>query len=60
MDEYIEDATLCRPDIDPTVVERSVVHHVFYDFINDDDEQLSPQRESSDDKSRIHIFFSFV
>ena len=43
VDEYIEDDTLCRPNVNPTLVERSVVHHVMDDFINDDDKQLSPQ-----------------
>ncbi|KAA0051091.1 CACTA en-spm transposon protein [Cucumis melo var. makuwa] len=28
MDEHIEDDTLCRPDVDPIVVKRSVVCHV--------------------------------
>ena len=42
MNEHIEDDTLCRLDVDLTIVERLVVHHVVDDFINDDDEQLSP------------------
>ncbi|TYJ97919.1 uncharacterized protein E5676_scaffold234G00070 [Cucumis melo var. makuwa] len=32
-----------EPDVDPTIVEKSVVRHVVNDFTNDDDEQLSPQ-----------------
>ncbi|TYK03149.1 CACTA en-spm transposon protein [Cucumis melo var. makuwa] len=35
VDEHIEDDTLCKLDVDLTVVERSVVHHVADDFIND-------------------------
>ncbi|KAA0042390.1 uncharacterized protein E5676_scaffold477G001020 [Cucumis melo var. makuwa] len=35
------------PDVDPTVVERPIVHHVVDDFIDDDDAQLSPQSGSS-------------
>ena len=47
MDEHIEDDTLCRPDVDPIVVKRSVVCHVADEFI-DGDEQLSHQSGSSD------------
>ncbi|KAA0051011.1 uncharacterized protein E5676_scaffold675G00870 [Cucumis melo var. makuwa] len=50
VDEYIEDDTLCRPNVNPTLVERSVVHHVMDDFINDDDKQLSPQSGLSGDE----------
>lgn len=51
MDKQIQDNTLCRPEVDPTVVERSDVRHVAYDFIADDDEQLSLlQSRSSDDE----------
>ena len=43
--------TLYRAEFDPTVVERPDVHHVVYDFIDDDDEQsLSLQSGSSDDE----------
>ncbi|KAA0049894.1 receptor-like protein kinase FERONIA [Cucumis melo var. makuwa] len=45
--DHVEDDTLCRVDVDPTVVERSVVHHVVDDFINDDNEQLSVQSRPS-------------
>ncbi|TYK11871.1 hypothetical protein E5676_scaffold177G00210 [Cucumis melo var. makuwa] len=41
VDEHIEDDTLCRVEVDPIVVERSDVHHVAGNFIDDDDEQLS-------------------
>ncbi|KAL0559314.1 hypothetical protein IC582_003922 [Cucumis melo] len=51
VDEHIEDDTLCRVDVDPTMVERSVVQHLVDNFINDDDEQLSPQNRSSDGES---------
>ncbi|KAA0025886.1 uncharacterized protein E6C27_scaffold34G001730 [Cucumis melo var. makuwa] len=36
--------------VDPKIVERSVVRHVVDDFIDDGDEQLSHQIESSDDE----------
>ncbi|KAA0047463.1 CACTA en-spm transposon protein [Cucumis melo var. makuwa] len=35
VDDHIEDDTLCRTDVDPTIVERSVVRHVTDDFIDD-------------------------
>ena len=50
VDKYIEDDTLCRPEDDPTVVERPDVRHVPNNFIDDNDEQLSPQSGSSDDE----------
>ena len=48
VDGQIEDDTLYKLDVDPTVVEKSIVHHVVDDFINDEDEQLSIQSGSSD------------
>ena len=50
MDEHIKDDTLCRIDVDPTIVEISIVHHVADDFIDDGDEQLSHQSGTSDDE----------
>ncbi|KAA0062852.1 uncharacterized protein E6C27_scaffold2406G00070 [Cucumis melo var. makuwa] len=41
VDDHIEDDTLCRNDVDPTIVERPVVRHVIDDFIDDVDEHLS-------------------
>ncbi|KAA0057468.1 acidic leucine-rich nuclear phosphoprotein 32 family member A-like [Cucumis melo var. makuwa] len=41
VDDHIEDDTLCRNDVDPTIVERPVVRHVTDDFIDDVDEHLS-------------------
>ncbi|KAA0040340.1 hypothetical protein E6C27_scaffold460G00450 [Cucumis melo var. makuwa] len=35
VDDHIEDDTLCRNDVDLTIVERPVVHHVTDDFIDD-------------------------
>ena len=35
--DHVEDDTLCRVDVDPIVVKRSIVHYVIYDFINSDD-----------------------
>ena len=50
MDEHIDDDTLCRTDVYPTIVERPVVHHVTNDFIDDVDEYLSYEREANNDK----------
>ncbi|KAA0044255.1 uncharacterized protein E6C27_scaffold2741G00120 [Cucumis melo var. makuwa] len=41
VDEHIEVNTFYRTEVDPTMVERSDVHHVADDFIDDDDGQLS-------------------
>ncbi|KAA0063930.1 uncharacterized protein E5676_scaffold1827G00090 [Cucumis melo var. makuwa] len=38
VDEHIEDDTLYRTDVNPTIVERSVVHHITDDFIDNGDE----------------------
>lgn len=38
VDEHIEDETLCRPNVDPIVVERLIVCHIIDDFKNDYDE----------------------
>ncbi|KAA0037672.1 uncharacterized protein E5676_scaffold311G00590 [Cucumis melo var. makuwa] len=46
VDDHIEDDTLCRIDVDPTIVERSIVRHVINDFIDNVDEHLS---HASDD-----------
>ncbi|KAA0062629.1 CACTA en-spm transposon protein [Cucumis melo var. makuwa] len=46
MEEHIEDNTLCTPNVNPIVVERSVVRHVGNDFIDDDDEQLTSAVQS--------------
>ncbi|KAA0034951.1 CACTA en-spm transposon protein [Cucumis melo var. makuwa] len=35
VDDHIEDDTLYKTDIDPTIVERLVMHHVTNDFIDD-------------------------
>ena len=52
VDEHvIEDDTLCKTEVDPTIVERPSVRHVMKNFINDeDDEQSSHQSGSSDDE----------
>ncbi|TYK26955.1 uncharacterized protein E5676_scaffold322G00150 [Cucumis melo var. makuwa] len=50
MNEHIEDDTLCRIDVDPTIVERSIVRHVANDIIDDGDEQLSHQSGTCDDE----------
>ncbi|KAA0053195.1 CACTA en-spm transposon protein [Cucumis melo var. makuwa] len=55
MDEHIEDHTLYMPDVDPIVVERSVVHHVTNDFI--DDGTISSF--SSDFKETYALFLQF-
>ncbi|TYK11925.1 uncharacterized protein E5676_scaffold177G00930 [Cucumis melo var. makuwa] len=41
VDDHFENDTLCRNDIDPTIVEKLVVRHVANDFIDDVDEHLS-------------------
>ncbi|KAA0032142.1 uncharacterized protein E5676_scaffold186G00260 [Cucumis melo var. makuwa] len=41
VDDHIEDDTLCRIDIDPTIVKRPIVRQVTEDFIDDMDEHLS-------------------
>ena len=50
VDEHIEDDTICRLDVDPTIVERSIICHIANNFIRDGDEQLSHQSRSSDDE----------
>ena len=50
IDEHIEDDTLCRLNVDSKLVETLVVRHVIDDFINDDDEKISPQSGSSDNE----------
>ncbi|TYK11066.1 uncharacterized protein E5676_scaffold73G00520 [Cucumis melo var. makuwa] len=41
VDDHIEDDTLCRNGVDPTIIERPVMRHVTDDFIDDVDEHLS-------------------
>ena len=50
VDKYIEDDTLYRTDVDPTIIEGSVMHHVTDDFIDDVDEHLSNESGASDDE----------
>ncbi|KAA0056293.1 CACTA en-spm transposon protein [Cucumis melo var. makuwa] len=45
VDEHIKDYTLCKIDVDSTIVERPIVRHVIDDFIDDVDEHLSHARE---------------
>ncbi|KAA0036797.1 acidic leucine-rich nuclear phosphoprotein 32 family member A-like [Cucumis melo var. makuwa] len=45
VDDHIEDDTLCKNDVDPTIVERPVVRHVTDDFIDDMDEHLSHESD---------------
>ncbi|TYK00197.1 uncharacterized protein E5676_scaffold1333G00100 [Cucumis melo var. makuwa] len=47
VDDHIEDDTLCRTDVYPTIVERLIVRHVTDDFIDNVDEHLS---HASDDE----------
>ncbi|KAA0047170.1 uncharacterized protein E5676_scaffold109G00480 [Cucumis melo var. makuwa] len=49
VDEHIEDDTLCRTDVNPTIVKRPVVRHVTDDFISDVDEHLSHASGTSND-----------
>ncbi|KAA0039274.1 acidic leucine-rich nuclear phosphoprotein 32 family member A-like [Cucumis melo var. makuwa] len=48
VDEHIEDDTLCRTNVDPTIVERSVVLHVTDGYIDNVDEHLSHASGTSD------------
>ncbi|KAA0042215.1 uncharacterized protein E5676_scaffold124G00850 [Cucumis melo var. makuwa] len=48
VDDHIEDDTLCRTDVDPTIVETPVVRHVTDDFIDVVDEHLP--HASNDDE----------
>ncbi|KAA0062352.1 CACTA en-spm transposon protein [Cucumis melo var. makuwa] len=41
VDEHIEDDTMCRTDVDPKIVKRSIVRHVTDDIIDDMNEHLS-------------------
>ena len=50
VDKHIEDDTLCKTDIDPTIIERPVVRHVADNFIDDMDEQLSHQSGTSNNE----------
>ena len=50
VDEHIEDDTMCSTDVHPTIVERPVMRHVTDDFIDDEEEQLSYESRTSDDK----------
>ena len=50
--DHVENNTLWRVDVDPTFVERSIRDHINDNFINDDDEKLSAQSESSDDEEQ--------
>ncbi|KAA0051730.1 CACTA en-spm transposon protein [Cucumis melo var. makuwa] len=47
VDEHVEDDTLCRPNVTPSIIERPIVRHVTDDFIDDDDEQMSHQSSMS-------------
>ena len=70
VDEHIEDKSLIRIDVDPTIVERSIVchvnndfiddvdEHVTDDFINDVDEHLSLQNGISDNEPRTNILIT--
>ena len=52
VDEHVlEDDTLCRIEVDPTIVERPNVRHVADNFINDenDGQSSSHQNGSNDD-----------
>ena len=51
VNEHIENDTLCRTDVDPTIVERLVMRHVTDNFIDNMDEHLSHASGTSDDKA---------
>ena len=50
MDEHIDDDTLCRTDVDPIIVERSIVRYVTDNFIEYVDEELSHESRTSDEE----------
>ncbi|KAA0054484.1 uncharacterized protein E5676_scaffold552G00380 [Cucumis melo var. makuwa] len=50
VDEYIEDDTQCKTNVDPTIVEKPIVRHVTDNFIDDVDEELSHKSGTSDDE----------
>ncbi|TYK28983.1 CACTA en-spm transposon protein [Cucumis melo var. makuwa] len=47
VDDHIEDDTLCKSNVDLTIVERQVVRYVTDDFMDDVDEHLSHARSST-------------
>ena len=53
VDDHIEDDTLCRIDVDPTIAERPIVRHVTNNFIDDVDEHLS--HASKDELVTNHV-----
>ncbi|TYK22152.1 acidic leucine-rich nuclear phosphoprotein 32 family member A-like [Cucumis melo var. makuwa] len=59
-DDHIEDDILCRIDVDPTIVERSVVRHLTDDFIYDVADTCHMQGTTTKytDKPCTHIFVS--
>ncbi|KAA0038886.1 gamma-aminobutyrate transaminase POP2 [Cucumis melo var. makuwa] len=61
VDEHIEDDTLYKTDIDPTIVERPIMRHVIDDFIDDGDKQLSHQAEqaTTNDSDELCTMLSF-
>ncbi|KAA0047059.1 gamma-aminobutyrate transaminase POP2 [Cucumis melo var. makuwa] len=62
MDDHIEDDTLYKTNVDPTIVERPVVHHVTDGFIDDVDEHLSHASDDDEfsDEPRTYIFIKFI
>ena len=50
--DHIEDDTLCRVDVNLTMVERQIVRHVVDDLINNDDEKLFVQCGSNNDEEQ--------
>ena len=50
VDKHIEDDTLCMTKVDPTIVERLVVHHVTNNFIDDVDEHSSHESGANDNE----------
>ncbi|TYK27288.1 GDSL esterase/lipase [Cucumis melo var. makuwa] len=48
VDDHVKDDVPCRIDIDPTIVERSVVRHLTDDFIDDVDEHLSHAKDDDE------------
>ncbi|KAA0056251.1 NBS-LRR type resistance protein [Cucumis melo var. makuwa] len=62
MEGQIEDETLCRAEVDPTMVERPNARYIADDFIDDDDEQSSNHHHLKVDQATMNnnVFFPYT
>ncbi|KAA0056453.1 uncharacterized protein E5676_scaffold120G001930 [Cucumis melo var. makuwa] len=58
--EHIEDDTLYRTDVNPTIIEKPTVHHVMDDFIDDVDEEFTMSSFWSDFDETDAYSWSFL